>query len=271
VGPVTLAEFFEGGQTRYRVTSDGAWYQLEVVGVAHFRWPVSDGRGDAPVETVLCPGGSSGLAEVLSHGLLAAVRATLSGYAVLHAGAVEISGQAVVVLGPSGTGKSTVTAMLCAAGARLLTDDVLVLRHQRNLVCTTRTSSPIRLRQAAAGVADLFESKPHRSGTADGRLALSAPPSLYESCPITTVLLPRASRQAARLGAALVPPAKAVFALLTEQRVHGLTRPEHQQEVFKSAAALAGQATVIEVDIPWGPPWTRTVAEALYEVAAGSA
>jgi hypothetical protein len=50
----------------------------------------------------------------------------------LHAGAVAIDGKALVLLGESGCGKSTLTAALVQRGAKLITDDLLVLQHDEN-------------------------------------------------------------------------------------------------------------------------------------------
>ena len=46
----------------------------------------------------------------------------------LHACAVEIAGKALLLCGPSGAGKSTLCAALVADGARLLSDDLSVIR-----------------------------------------------------------------------------------------------------------------------------------------------
>jgi hypothetical protein len=53
--------------------------------------------------------------------------ASLQGLPVLHAGAVEIGGAAVAFLGPSGIGKSTLTAAMARNGFPFLTDDALAL------------------------------------------------------------------------------------------------------------------------------------------------
>lgn len=46
----------------------------------------------------------------------------------IHAGAVERDGAAVVLSGPSGHGKSTMTTLLCERGWRLLSDDIAPVR-----------------------------------------------------------------------------------------------------------------------------------------------
>ena len=62
------------------------------------------------------------LGQVLSHTLIKL------GFEPLHATVVAVDGQAVGFLGDTGRGKSTLAAAFLSAGARLLTDDLLVLR-----------------------------------------------------------------------------------------------------------------------------------------------
>lgn len=56
---------------------------------------------------------------------------TLRGEEPLHATVLEIDGRAFGLLGPSGTGKSTLAAALIARGAGLITDDMLRLTFDR--------------------------------------------------------------------------------------------------------------------------------------------
>jgi hypothetical protein len=67
------------------------------------------------------------LLSTFAQGAVLATLLSLKGACVLHASAVEIGGKAVALVGPSGAGKSTLAAFCCAAGARLLTDDLLVV------------------------------------------------------------------------------------------------------------------------------------------------
>src|SRR5206468_10962716 len=64
------------------------------------------------------------LGQVISYALLK------QGIEPLHATVPVIDGMAVALLGNSGYGKSTMGAAFLQVGARLLTDDLLVLRKQ---------------------------------------------------------------------------------------------------------------------------------------------
>ena len=52
----------------------------------------------------------------------------------LHAAAVERDGTAMLLAGPSGQGKSTLTSLLCRRGWRMMSDDVAPVRMDRNEV-----------------------------------------------------------------------------------------------------------------------------------------
>jgi hypothetical protein len=52
----------------------------------------------------------------------------------LHAGSVERNGQAVLLAGTSGQGKSTITTRLCEIGWRLLSDDISPVRMETDRV-----------------------------------------------------------------------------------------------------------------------------------------
>lgn len=54
------------------------------------------------------------------------------GALVLHASTVVIHGEAVLFLGDTGQGKSTLTAAFCSRGFPLLTDDCLLVRDEQN-------------------------------------------------------------------------------------------------------------------------------------------
>ena len=93
------------------------------------RFPgIADFLIDAELSTIRCrpdPKTEEGLLPLLSSGTVLSFLLSLRGECVLHASAVEEGGRAIAVAGVSGAGKSTCAALLCASGARLVTDDVL--------------------------------------------------------------------------------------------------------------------------------------------------
>ena len=61
----------------------------------------------------------------------------------LHAGSVERDGQAILLAGRSGQGKSTLTTRLCESGWRLLSDDISPVRMETDSVVPF-PQSPVR-------------------------------------------------------------------------------------------------------------------------------
>jgi len=61
-------------------------------------------------------------------GTISALLLALRGFLPIHGTAVEVGGRAVLLCGRSGAGKSTVAANLVALGAKLISDDLSVLR-----------------------------------------------------------------------------------------------------------------------------------------------
>jgi hypothetical protein len=67
------------------------------------------------------------------------------GFEPLHATTVVVHGEAVVFLGESGFGKSTLAACFLDAGHRMLTDDLLLLRHTARRVIAYPGPARIKL------------------------------------------------------------------------------------------------------------------------------
>jgi HPr kinase/phosphorylase len=70
---------------------------------------------------------------------------------LVHATAVAIDGRAVLLRGPSGSGKSDLALRLIDAGARLVSDDYSQLRHQEGAILV-RAPGPISGLIEARGV-----------------------------------------------------------------------------------------------------------------------
>jgi len=64
-------------------------------------------------------------------GRVIAFAAHADGHLTLHASAVSIDGRGIALVGPKHAGKSTLALALVREGARLLTDDLLVVRMGR--------------------------------------------------------------------------------------------------------------------------------------------
>ncbi len=53
---------------------------------------------------------------------------------LVHAGAIEVDGRAVIISGPSGAGKTTLTTALCVAGAGYLSDEIAVVDPEQHSI-----------------------------------------------------------------------------------------------------------------------------------------
>jgi len=116
-------------------------YKIQYFDLATF-WLSADGR------LIRCLPHPNTPVNTLQHLLLDQVlpyAITLRGEIVFHAGAVVSGDQAVVFLGTTGNGKSTLTLSLCAAGFPLLTDDSLLMRMDDQQVWATGSYPGLRL------------------------------------------------------------------------------------------------------------------------------
>jgi hypothetical protein len=74
--------------------------------------------------------------------------ATLRGFEVLHAAGVVLGGEAVLLAGPPGAGKSSLAAALLRRGGRLLSDDAVALEWQRGPIVAHPGAGTLYLRAA---------------------------------------------------------------------------------------------------------------------------
>jgi hypothetical protein len=206
------------------------------------------------------PAGRTELLPILMAGTVSAFLLALRGHTVLHASAVSIGGQALAFVGPSGRGKSTLAALMCLAGADLVTDDVLVVEADDAVVCLGGATE-LRLR---AGAAPLAAGSPGATRTtADERLALTAGRSLTEPLPVRAIVIPAPSRTATKVEHRAIDPSAALFTLLSIPRVYGWRDPDVLRRDFTTLSALVNKVPVLEAVVPWGPPFDPAVAPAL--------
>ncbi len=205
------------------------------------------------------------LLPVFMLGTISALLLTVRGFAVLHGSAVCWGNSTVLFTGHPGTGKTTVAALCCAAGARFVTDDLVPLVKTDAGMACVGLSNELRLREGAAGVADLFAPPgvPRRT-TADDRLAIQPPPAGNERNLVGAVVLPRPSRGDERVSITVLSPSAGMAALLANSRIPGLVDQSLKRPYFEAAAELATTVPVIEARLPWALPYTTTFVPDLF-------
>jgi hypothetical protein len=201
-----------------------------------------------------CPGTDPGIiptllgAGVLSHAL------TAEGRLVLHAAAVQVGGRALAIAGPSGVGKSTVAALLCAGGAGLVTDDALrVDPIDGGAVCFPGNRN-VRLRPTASSLgreiagAEIAES-------ADGRTTVRPPEAAESPLELAAVLIPSPSRAAPKLDVVRLSARDGLVELISNPRLAAWQVAWPVVRHFDLTARVAESVPVFRATVPWGPPF----------------
>jgi len=210
---------------------------------------------DAPVGLESVVLGGMGLATVLM----------LRGHLLLHASAVEVAGRAVAVVGQSGRGKSTVATLLCASGARMVTDDVLRVDLDEGRPAARLGSTEARLRDAARATAPAGAD---RRETPDGRSAVSLQAATTDPLPLDVVVVPQPDRDASEVTLEVHSRADALVVLSSFPRLVGWIDPVTSGRQFRLLADLVRQVPVVTVRLPWGPPFLPDLAERLLDALA---
>ena len=251
-----LAELRLGGGHGYTHTLTDSGYVLRFHGTCEFLLD----RERRSLSVHLAPGVDPAIAPVLLAGNVLAFILTLAGECVLHASAVRLGRAVLAFVGAPGMGKSTLAALLCAAGAHLVTDDVLRLSHGPTGFRCYPGTGEIRLRPGAAALAAGFRSTEE---TVDGRIALRpdrAGPTLPR---LDAIVIPYPSRTARTPRVEQLTGYRTLVALLRHPRVLGLCAPELLRRQFEALGRVARSVPVYEARIPWGPPFDRELVDAL--------
>ena len=221
---------------------------------------------DRDVRTLTLHGATDGepgmLAVFLEGSLLAHVLAA-EGLLALHASAVERGGEALAIVGPSGWGKSTLAALFCAAGARLVADDALRVDVSGSSATCFPGSRRLRLRAASAALGHAIE-EAALSETVDGRTAVRPAAVVDEPLTLRAALIPEPSREAEQLQVERLGPTQAVQELLSYPRLTRWQTPEQIGRLFQLTADVAAAVPVYRATIPWGPPFLPGLAEQLF-------
>lgn len=183
------------------------------------------------------------------------------GHHLLHAGAIEAAGRTLAFVGPTGSGKSTLVALLCADGATLVSDDQLRVELEPDGVVCHPGLGLIRLRPDATAVAALLAEPSRR--TWDGRT--SASPGVLASGPrrIAALALPCVEDGVREPAVERLTPVQAL-PLLSSARATPRD-PAWQLERFDLHASLLERLPVFRVRLPRGSLPDRPARDALLE------
>lgn len=225
---------------------------------------VVDNRAER-VTVHLVDGVPLAMGGVLVGGTVLSYVLMLRGETVLHASAVDVGGRAVAFVGSSGMGKTTLATLMCRDGGLLITDDVLRLVRRRSdgRDGCALGATELRLRAAAAGLADTFAEGGSHRPTADDRRALSVPAACEEDVPLAALLIPRPRRDSPELTVTRLRPATAAVALLRFPRILGVRDQRLLAGQFGQVMELAGRVPVFIADVPWGQPFPSDLSHRL--------
>jgi hypothetical protein len=189
------------------------------------------------------------LGQALSYALVK------QGFEPLHATAIVVNGEAAVLLGNSGFGKSSLAACFLDAGHRLLTDDLLILRPGSRGVLAYPGPPRIKLfpklarrfhHEAACGVAMNLESKKLI-------LPLDHTQSMLDPVPIKGIyalLPPRATARQHAIRISVLPPRESFIALVKNTFNYRIVTPARLQRQFEAATRVVSAMPVKKVAYP---------------------
>ena len=245
-----IAQCSFGNGAGYTHTQTEGGYTLRF----HTRCEFQIDRELRSVTVHLSPTDDPEFAALLLAGNVMAFILTLMGECVLHASAVEFGDVALAFVGRSGGGKSTLAALCCAGGAKLITDDLLRLDMAGDPIRCFASTAEIRLRPRAAALADLFSGRATRS-TADRRLAIHLDVAAGPRPRLGAIVIPRPTRNCQTLGVERLPATRALYLLSSYPRVIGWQNEELIRQQFVGLARVAKTVPIFQAVIPWGPPF----------------
>lgn len=246
-----------GSRSYYSATADDEGFRLRFFGSCDVELDRSLTRATVhPVSGV-----DQDLLSVLVSGTLLAFVLTMRGETVLHASAVQVGDSALAFIGGSGMGKSTMATLLCSAGARLVTDDVLRLDSTVSPPTCALGATELRLRKGADHLADRFESAPALRSTGDARQALAAAASTTEDLPLAGLVVPVPDHSPERRTTELVrlSSQEAMVVLAKFPRLVGWQDAAVRRASFHQLADVVDQVPVHAALLPWGPPFPEDI------------
>lgn len=206
------------------------------------------------------------LAGVLLAGNTLSFVLALRGHAVLHASAVQLGDRALAFVGASGMGKSTMATLLCSRGARLVADDVLRVDLDGHRPSVHLGATEARLRPGAHGLTTRFPRVPAERTTGDERKAVRLARPEGSLVPLGALVVPIPVRDLDHPEIVGVGAAEAVLLLARFPRLLGWRDRDVLQRQFEVVGELAARVPVSVAQLPWGPPFSSSLAPALEAV-----
>lgn len=207
---------------------------------------------------------------IIAGGKLLAHAIAAEGGLVVHAAAVEIGGRAIAIVGATGAGKSTLAALLCANGARLIADDALRCEVAGGSASCFPGNCVLRLRSPAATLAAAIDGA-QVTPRADGRVSVAPALTAADRVDLAAVLVPHPSRTAGRVSCDALGPVDGLIELLRHPRLTGWCAPEAIGPQFELTTDLRAAVSVYRATMPWGPPFAAELAsELLYGTGLAS-
>jgi hypothetical protein len=262
-----VAELVVEGGPFYTICRVEGGYRCRLPGVVDFAI-------DEDLRRVVChpvPDGRPDVIPIVITGTVTAFLLAMGGRTVLHGSAVDIGGRALSFVGASGQGKSTMAAMFCATGTPLVTDDVLPLEFEtqadgRDVVHCLRAGNEIRLRHKSASLTDRFGTDASVRITADDRHAIEPAPTRLDRIPLAAIVLPRPDRDHTEVAARVLGAGEASLWLGRCQRIEGWQGADHLRQQFVDIGRVVASVPVIEVWVPWGPPFAEDLPARILDV-----
>lgn len=171
------------------------------------------------------------------------------GVETLHASAVAFDDRGIVLVGDSGYGKSTLTAALLERGARLVTDDLLVIEKREDTFFIVPGATRIKLHpDTAHALGWKLSGVPMNDGSGKYVYILPAENTVAEPLPLRRILLlhPHAESVAMR-PAGTTETVHAVLAA-TFNPLH--TEPVRLEKLLRNARSIAACNCAYLLDVP---------------------
>ena len=256
-----VAELQVDGMPRYSFCRVEGGYIGRIYGVVDY--VVSEDLSQ--VTCHLIPGAEQGYVPIIAAGTVVAFVMSMRGKCVVHGSAVDLGAGrgAIAFAGISGQGKSTMAAIMCAAGGLLVTDDVMAVGVERSAegrlrAVADRGGHELRLRPKAQLFAEIFD--PSARNTVDDRKAAAPPRSTGKTIELEAIAIPWPVRDSDQVVARRLGAGEASMALAKYNRIDGWRDPAMLKRQFADAVAIAEAVPVFELKVPWGPPFAEDLA-----------